>query len=84
MDLLPIITVVITALGIVGGYCLNNKKARTAIRFTVAGLTSVQACEEAITDGTITPEEERNIGRAVIQAYKDGGEMLKALLPEDT
>lgn len=82
MDLLPIITVIVTALGIIGGYLLNNKKARTAIRFTIAVLTSAQVYFAAVADGTITPEEERNIGRSVVAAIADGGETLTALLPE--
>jgi hypothetical protein len=75
------------ALGLVAlaggvGYCINNRKAAAAIRFATSTLSSLQACDTAIRDGTVTPDEERNVGRATIQAYRDGGATLAALVQE--
>jgi hypothetical protein len=64
------------------GYCINNRRAAAALRFASSTLTSLQACDEAIHDGTVTPEEERFIGRKTIQAYRDGGATLAALIKE--
>jgi hypothetical protein len=70
------------AIGAGVGYFVNNGKARAALTFARSTIAVLQSCNTAGSDGTITPDEERQVGRAALHAYRDGGVTLKALMTE--
>lgn len=76
---------IVASLAVAGtaGYFINNGKARRALTFARSTLGVLSSCDAAIRDGTVSPEDERAVGRVTIQAYKDGGETLKALIPQE-
>jgi hypothetical protein len=69
LDIDLLFSAAIALLALAAGYMVNNRRARLATEIVTDLVESIRQYDRAISDGTISTEEERKIGEIAIRIY---------------